>query len=456
MPESSTRGEWRPSIAEQEWPVVLAETLDPTLESFVDGSGDPATDFPIQNLPLGSFSTHADQAPRLGVAIGGSVLDLKAVVEAGVLGDLPGEVRCALSAGSLNDYLRLGRPRWIATRLALSRLLRRDSPTLRDRADRDRLLRPRSAVRMHVPARIGDYTDFYASLHHATNVGSMFRPDNPLMPNWKHLPVGYHGRASSIIPSGMAVRRPHGQVLPPTASSPIWSPTRSLDYELELGFLVGPGNPLGRRIPVAEAIDHLHGIVLVNDWSARDVQAWEYQPLGPFNAKNFATSVSPWVVSFEALAPFLVAGPPRAADDPAPLAYLVRPDDFLPNLQLEVALSTSATRRDSSPSFVLSRGGYGSMYWSPSQMVAHHTSTGCNLQPGDLLASGTISGPNEESRGCLLERTWRGKNPLRLPDGSERSFLLDGDEVVMRGWCERPGFRRIGLGECRGEVLPAE
>ncbi len=309
---------------------------------------------------------------------------------------------------------------------------------------------------MGVPARVGDYTDFYASIHHATNVGSMFRPDNPLMPNWKHLPVGYHGRASSLLASGTAIRRPFGQTMPAHATTPQWGPSKLLDYELEIGFLVGPGNDLGSRIPIGDAIDHLFGVLIVNDWSARDVQGWEYQPLGPFNAKNFATSMSPWVVTFEALAPFLAPGPPREAGAPQLLEYLVRPEDFLPDLELSVAIVPESMRGSDTAESQVSLGRYREMYWTPSQMIAHHTSTGCNLAPGDLIASGTVSGPEESSRGCLLERTWRGRDPITLADGSTRTFLADGDEVVMRGWCERDGFRRIGLGECRGTVLPAE
>ena len=450
MPDAT----WRPSLDAP--PAALAETLDATLESFVPGAADAATEFPIQNLPLGVFSSRDDATTRIGVAIGDHLLDLKGAVGAGLLDGLCGEIRCALTAGVLNDYLRLGRPRWIETRVALSRLLRHDATPLRDHAERERLLPRRSAVVMHLPIRCGDYTDFYASLHHATNVGSMFRPDNPLMPNWKHLPVGYHGRASSLVASGTPVRRPFGQSKPADSESPIWGPCRLLDYELEVGFVVGPGNTLGERIPVERAIDHVYGVVLVNDWSARDVQAWEYQPLGPFNAKNFATTASPWVVSFEALQPFLVAGPPRGEGDPPTLPYLCRSGDFQPDLSLSVEIVPPALQGGTAAVTPTSEAGYREMFWTISQMVAHHTSTGCNLTPGDLLASGTVSGPAEASRGCLLERTWRGKHPITLDDGSTRTFLADGDEVVLRGWCERAGARRIGLGECRGVVLPAE
>lgn len=448
---------WHPGLDRSTWPAELAESLDPSLESFVESANDPAGDFPIQNLPWGAFSPDARAPLRLGIAIGDEVVDLAGCVEAGLFEHLDGALRCALCASSLDDLLKQGRPAWLAVRTAISRLLRRDEPSLRDHPKRAELLRPRRGVRLGLAVEVGDYTDFYASLHHATNVGSMFRPDNPLMPNWKHLPVGYHGRASSLVASGTPVRRPHGQTMPANAAAPVWGPSKLLDYELELGFVVGTGNELGRRIDVAHAVDHLFGIVLVNDWSARDVQGWEYQPLGPFNAKNFATSLGEWIVTFEALAPFLAAGPPRGEDDPPMLPYLVREGDFQPDAEFSVEIVPASQRDGVGVSgTIVCESAYRDMFWTPSQMVAHHTSTGCNLQPGDLLASGTISGPGEASRGCLLERTWRGKNPITLSDGSTRSFLADGDEVVMRGWCRREGFRRIGLGACRGVVLPAE
>ena len=453
MPESA----WHPGLDRSKWPADLAESLDPSLESFIESANDPASDFPIQNLPWGAFATEAKSPFRLGIAIGDEVLDVKGCVEAGLLDSLDGSVRCALCATSLGDLLKQGRPAWMAVRTAISRLLRRDESKLRDHPKRAELLHPRHGVRLGLAVEVGDYTDFYASLHHATNVGSMFRPDNPLMPNWKHLPVGYHGRASSLVASGTPVRRPHGQTMPANAAAPIWGASKLLDYELELCFVVVTGNELGRRIDVAEAIDHLFGVVLVNDWSARDVQGWEYQPLGPFNAKNFATSLGEWIVTFEALAPFLAAGPPRSDGDPPMLPYLVRNHDFQPDIEFSVEIVPGPPQDGVAVSgTIVCESAYRDMFWTPSQMVAHHTSTGCNLQPGDLLASGTISGPGEESRGCLLERTWRGKNPITLSDGSTRSFLADGDEVVMRGWCRREGFRRIGLGACRGVVLPAE
>ena len=446
---------WHPGLDRSTWPAELAASLDPSLESFVESANEPGSDFPIQNLPWGAFSPDADSPLRLGVAIGDEVLDVKGCVEAGLLDELGGPLRCALCARHLGDLLKQGRPAWLAARTAISRLLRRGTATLCNHPKRSELLRPRGSVRLGLAIEPGDYTDFYASLHHATNVGSMFRPDNPLMPNWKHLPVGYHGRASSLVASGTPIRRPHGQTMPANAAAPMWGPSKLLDYELEVGFVIGPGNELGSRIPVGSAIEHLFGVVLVNDWSARDVQGWEYQPLGPFNAKNFATSLGDWIVTFEALAPFLAAGPPRSEGDPAMLPYLVREGDFQPDLSLSVEIVPASTGGGTAAGTIVSTGSYRDMFWTPSQMVAHHTSTGCNLRPGDLLASGTVSGPTEESRGCLLERTWRGKNPITLADGSTRAFLADGDEVVLRGWCERDGFRRIGLGECRGAVRSA-
>jgi fumarylacetoacetase len=315
-----------------------------------------------------------------------------------------------------------------------------------------------SDVDMRAPAVIGDYTDFYASIDHATNVGSMFRPDNPLLPNYKYVPIAYHGRASSIVPGPEAVRRPCGQIRPDPEAPPHYEPSRMLDYELELGFFIGPGNSLGSPISISEAEDHLFGVCLVNDWSARDIQSWEYQPLGPFLAKSFATTISPWVVTMDALAPFRTPAFRRTETDPQPLEYL-RSDMNQAAGGLQITLEAyllSAKMRDAGLSpYPLSRSNFETMYWTPAQFVAHHTSNGCNLRPGDLLASGTVSGPGENERGCLLELAWRGSKPLKLPSSEERRFLADNDEVIFRGWCERKGFVRIGFGECRGIVLPA-
>jgi fumarylacetoacetase len=302
---------------------------------------------------------------------------------------------------------------------------------------------------------VGDYTDFYASIHHATNVGSMFRPDNPLLPNYKWVPIGYHGRASSLVPSGTPITRPSGQTREGTAESPSFGPSRRLDYELEVGAYIGTGNVLGTSIPVSDAESHVAGLCLVNDWSARDIQTWEYQPLGPFLAKSFATTVSPWIVTLDALEPFRAPAFPRAPGDPPPLPHLHDPHNEQTggfDITLEVLISTRRMRDSGLPPVQVSRGSFTSMYWTVAQLVAHHASNGCNLRPGDLLASGTVSGATKESRGCLLERTWRGTEPLELPSGEQRRFLEDGDEVVMRGWCERPGARRIGFGEARGRV----
>ena len=306
-----------------------------------------------------------------------------------------------------------------------------------------------------MPFAIGDYTDFYASENHATNVGRMFRPDgDPLLPNWKHLPVGYHGRASSVVESGRPIRRPSGQTVGPDGPPPKHGPSRLLDYELEVGFFLGRNSELGTPIPIEQALDHVFGLVLVNDWSARDVQKWEYQPLGPFNAKNFGTSISPWVVTLDALKPFMVPGPPRKSDDPVNLPYLTSDQDVAIDLELEVSIQSEVMRTRGMAPHRISIGNYRDMYWTIAQMVAHHTSTGCDLRSGDMMASGTVSGPDEENRGCLLERTWRGENPISLPDGTERRFLMDGDEVIIRGWC-RKGDLRIGFGECRGIITPA-
>jgi fumarylacetoacetase len=339
----------------------------------------------------------------------------------------------------------------------VSLLLRADGDHgTRSRELRDRLLVPMADVEMLVPARIGDYTDFYASIHHASNVGSMFRPDNALLPNYKWVPIGYHGRASSIVPSGAAVRRPSGQTRDDASAPPQFGPTRRLDYELEVGVFIGAGNALGTPIPIGEAESHVAGLCLVNDWSARDVQAWEYQPLGPFLAKNFATTVSPWIVSLDALAPFRAPAFARAEGDPAPLPYLHDERDARAggvDITLEVLIQSLRMRREGVAPMRVSRGSFTAMYWTVAQLVTHHASNGANLQPGDLLASGTVSGAEKESRGCLLERTWRGTEPLTLPTGETRRFLEDGDEVIMRGWCERDGARRIGFGECRGTVI---
>ena len=433
-------------------------TTDPNLKSWIESANAPECDFPIQNLPYGLFSRSGDDTRRIGIAIGDRVLDCHALVELGHLdGHCSPEARCALSSHRLNEFLGLGREEWRAVRERISSLLRSDMPeSLKDSADQhDACLVAQADVTLHLPMEIGDYTDFYASLHHATNVGSMFRPDNPLLPNWKNLPVGYHGRSSSVVVSGNPMVRPSGQTVSADGEETAFGPVRLLDYELEVTFVVGPGNPMGRRIPIEEAREHLFGLMLMNDWSARDVQKWEYQPLGPFNAKNFGTTLSPWIVTLDALEPFMVPGPRRGEDDPTNLDYLTWADDFGVDLNLTVEISSEGMREQGIDPTLVSRGNYADMYWTMSQMLAHHTSTGCPLRPGDIYASGTVSGETEDSRGCLLERTWRGQHPITLGDGTERKFLQDGDEVIINGWCEREGARRIGFGACSGVVAPA-
>lgn len=412
-------------------------------------------DFPLQNLPYGVFRPAKSSAARVGVAIGDRILDLASAAQAGLL---PDEVRTACQQPVLNPLMALGAPAWSKLRARLSELLGADTcPAGPRRESVAACLEPALEATLLLPAQIGGFTDFYASIHHASNVGALFRPENPLLPNYKWVPIGYHGRTSSIFPSGTPVRRPHGQTRSGDAA-PVFGPCRSLDYELEVGALVGPGNPPGERLAPADAAGHLFGLVLLNDWSARDVQSWESQPLGPFLSKNFATSISPWVVTMEALAPFRTPAPARPAGDPAPLPYLTDAGDAALgglDVTLEVWVRTDRMRKAGATPHRLSSGNLRSMYWTMAQLLTHHASNGCNLNPGDLLGSGTVSGPTPDSRGCLLEITARGTAPLSLPNGETRGFLADGDEVILRGWAERPGARRIGLGECRGIVLPA-
>lgn len=435
------------------------DTHDPSLKSWVESANDPDTCFPIQNLPFGVF-TRSDRddelSSHIGVAIGDQVFDITSAINTGVL-TVESEIETDFHVGMLNEFMSRSRRQWTGVRSAISNLLRRDNAQLReDVRRREQIVVPQADVEMQLPAMIGDYTDFYCSISHATNVGSMFRPDNPLLPNYKHLPIGYHGRASSIVNSGTPIRRPMGQLKMDDQDTPVFGPVRLLDYEMEIGFFVGRGNELGTRIDMAGAAEYIFGLVLVNDWSARDVQKWEYQPLGPFNAKNFGTTISPWIVTLDALAPFREPGPHRGDDDPPSLPYLQPNEDMQINMTVEVAIRSAAMRDKNMDAHVVSRGNFNDMYWTLPQMLVHHTSTGCNLQPGDLIASGTVSGPEEFNRGCLLERTWRGQNPIELSDGTQRKFLQDGDEVIMRGWCERDGFRRIGFGECRGVIQPAK
>ncbi|MEY2496318.1 MAG: fumarylacetoacetase [Verrucomicrobiota bacterium] len=418
----------------------------PALKSFIDVA--PDSHFPIQNLPFGIFKP-AQGAARVGAAIGDLVLDLSVLEELGHFRTAEFQQRAIFSEGALNAFFALGRPAWRAARQVIQNLLDANTGTLRDDAGlRARAFYTQKDVTMQLPARIGDYTDFYSSYHHAHNVGTMLRgPENALMPNWKWLPVGYHGRASSIVVNGADVRRPHGQTKPPNADAPTFGPSRSFDYELETAFFIGPGNALGEPVPIGQAREHIFGLCLMNDWSARDVQAWEYQPLGPFLAKNFCTSISPWVVSLEALEEFRKPLPPQ---DPAPLPYLRTADDFTYDIELEARIQTAAMDAP----HVITRTNFQNLYWSMAQQLAHHTVNGCNLRPGDLLASGTISGPTEESRGCMLELTWRGANPLTLPNGESRKWLEDGDRLTITGWAQGDGYR-VGFGEVIGRVLSA-
>ena len=421
-------------------------TVDPRAKSFVTVAAD--SHFPLQNLPYGVFSPRGHDAPRVGVRIGDMVLDLTVIHEDGLLdeAELPDGI---FAVPWLNPFMGLPAAQRRLVRARLHRLLSHDEPTLRDDRDlRARALRPLHACELHMPVGVPDYTDFYSSREHATNVGIMFRgAENALMPNWLHLPVGYHGRASSLVVSGQPVVRPQGQTQPAEGAPPVFGPSRLLDFELEMGFFIGAGNALGEPVPIDRAHDHIFGLVLVNDWSARDIQKWEYQPLGPFNAKNFATSVSPWVVPLEALAPFRCPAPEQ---EPAPLPYLTENDRHTFDIRLEVHLQAageSAPHRLCSSNFRL-------LYWTMAQQLAHHTITGCNLNTGDLLASGTISGPDPGSYGSLLELTWRGTKPLRTPEGAERRFLADGDTVSMSAWCQGDGYR-VGFGEVTGTILPA-
>jgi len=424
--------------------------------SWIESANDGATDFPLQNLPFGIFST-SSLGPRVGAAIGNLVLDVRACAEQGILRAFTPAVQQACTAPTLNRLMAQGRIAASALRTRLIETLRANAASeVRNKVER--LLYPASEVTMHLPAAIGDYTDFYASIYHATNVGRLFRPDNPLLPNYRYLPIGYHGRASSVVMSGAQIKRPSGQTKAADAEHPTFGSSRLLDYELEVGFFIGEGNAHGETIPLSEAENHIFGLCLVNDWSARDIQAWEYQPLGPFLAKNFATTISPWVVTMDALQPFRTPAFKREASDPQPLPYLCSEANREQggfDLTLEVWLSTQRMREAGQSSIRLSRGNARDLYWTLAQMLTHHASNGCNLQPGDLLASGTVSGQTKESVGCLLEMTRRGAEPIQLPSGELRKFLEDGDEVVLRGYCEREGHPRVGFGECRGVIFSA-
>lgn len=434
----------------------INETHDPNLKSWVESANDPNTDFPIQNLPWCAFSV--EHEPDVGVVIGDQILSIRRAAAKGLLPKELAEPWGSTTVfSSLYDFADDYRDGRTAHRQAISSVLSAGSA---EKSSASECLIPRSSVLFDEPPFIiGDYTDFYCSIYHATNVGSMFRPDNPLLPNYKYVPIGYHGRASSIVISGTDIRRPKGQNRSDAEKPPVFIPAKSLDYEMELGFFVGQGNDLGEPIPIGEAEKHIFGMCLVNDWSARDIQAWEYQPLGPFLAKNFATTISPFVVTMEALAPFRTKAFERDPDDPQPLDYL-RDEQNQKfgglDINLEVYIQTEKMRNEKIEPHLLSRSNTKDLYWTVGQMLTHHASNGCNLQTGDLIATGTVSGKENSERGSMLELSWRGTEPIELPSGETRRFLEDGDEIIMKGFCEREGFRRIGFGECRGRILPAD
>lgn len=455
----------------------INDTHNPSLRSWHAPANDPATEFPIQNLPLCAFIGPDDQVPTLGTRIGDSLVDFAMLAEAGLITDDHGEHDhhhhySILDDVVLNHLLGHGPAMLAGLRRQLQEFLRDGPPGGQQaRRLREKALHDAKDCEVLMPAAVVNYTDFYASIHHATTVGSMFRPDNPLLPNYKHVPIGYHGRASTVVESGTPVVRPKGQQAPPDSdpkAGPKFGPCTMLDYELEVGAFVGLANEMGKPVSISDAMNHVAGLVLVNDWSARDIQKWEYQPLGPFLAKNFATTISPYIVSLEALAPFRTHAFKRANDDPTPLPYLMNEFDQKSgafDITLEVLLCSAAMREKGMEPVRLSRSNaFKDMYWTISQLLAHHTSNGCNMMPGDLFASGTISGSDPQTRGCLLELTWQGtgpdgkplpRKPIQLPSGESRTFLADGDEVIMRGWCERSGYRKIGFGECRGVIEAA-
>jgi len=436
--------------------VRLDETHDPNRQSWVTSANGHA-DFPIQNLPVGVFSPPGSTEKRGGIAIGDMILDFAAAAEAGLFAGAGRDAAEATSSGSLNKLFALGATARHALRARASELLDAKGPdSRRIEGISSRLLYRAAECVLHLPARIGDYTDFYVGIHHATNVGKVFRPDNPLLPNYKHVPIGYHGRSSSIVPSGTSVRHPSGQLKDANAAAPTFGPSRRLDYELELGIWIGTGNALGDPIPISEADSHVAGFCLLNDWSARDIQSWEYQPLGPFLSKNFATTVSPWVITPEALAPVRAAQYPRPEGDPRPLPYLWDDRDQRAgalDLDLEVFLMTAGLREKGLRPHCIARSSTRHMYWTVAQLIAHHTSNGCNLQPGDLFGSGTISAPEVTGFGSLLEVTHAGQNPIHLESGEERRFLEDGDELILSArTAPSQKFAQFGFGECRGSV----
>lgn len=439
----------------------INETHDPQLKSWVESANDPNTDFPIQNLPFCFFRHRSTEYGKsVGVKIGNQILDISQLFKIIDRSDLftssyvySGLVYAYSGEKAFQSLLTSETKTLSLLRKFFVEVLRDNYPSEK-REKLSKCLLPVSESTFVIPP-IGDYTDFYASIFHATNIGSMFRPDNPLLPNYKYVPIGYHGRASSIVVSGTEIQRPQGQTRPDPEKPPVFGLSKSLDYEMEVGFFVGRGNNMGESVSIEKAEEHIFGLCLVNDWSARDIQPWEYQPLGPFLAKNFATTISPFVVTMEALAPFRTKAFQRPEGDPAPLPYLYSEENEKLggiDITLEVHLQTAKMREENFEPVRLSKGNFADMYWTIAQLLTHHTSNGCNLQTGDLLASGTISGETKDSVGSMMELTWRGTRPLTLPNGETRKFLEDGDEIIMRGYCEREGFRRIGFGECRGKI----
>ncbi|HEX9310894.1 MAG TPA: fumarylacetoacetase [Gemmatimonadaceae bacterium] len=435
----------------------MNRTHDPALTSWIESANSPDTDFPIQNLPFGVFSRKGDPERRVGVAIGDQIIDVGESLSANLWSGKARDVARWCDRPNLNELMR-------APKDALSEFRSRLSELLAGTPGDDSVINPlppgalvpMAEAEMFPPAEIGDYTDFYASIYHATNVGKLFRPDNALLPNYKHIPIGYHGRASSIVISGTDVKRPMGQTQPAGSKEPMFGPTQMLDYEAEVGFFVGRGNEMGEPIPIGKAEDHIFGICLVNDWSARDIQSWEYQPLGPFLSKSFATTISPWVVTWEALEPYRVPAFFRPPSDPQPLPYLSAEADRNAgglDLNIEVYIRSMLMREGRLRPSRLSAASLADMYWTPAQMLTHHASNGCNLRTGDLFASGTVSGPDAGSQGCMLELTRRGAEPIVLPTGEERKFLHDGDEIILRAYFQRDGAARIGLGECSGLIV---
>lgn len=434
---------------------LLNETHNPSLKSWVESANSTTSDFPIQNLPFAIFKEQGSEGDfRGGVAIGDQILDLAALHRKNLLSGVAQEALAACAKDQLNDFMAMGKTAWSALRLSLSKLLQAGAA---EQSAVEACLAAQTNAEYALPCNIGDYTDFYTSIHHATSVGKKFRPDNPLLPNYKWVPIGYHGRSSSIEVSGQTFKRPKGQTKAPTATEPSFGPCKRLDYELEVGIFIGKGNDLGEPITIENAEDHVFGLCIFNDWSARDIQGWEYQPLGPFLSKNFASTISPWIVTTEALAPYRQSWT-RDEQDPQPMPYLESEQNRKAgsfNIQLQALLETEKMRADTQAAVQLSQSNFNDSYWTVAQMVAHHTVNGCNLKAGDMFGSGTQSGPNPEEAGSMLELSNAGSEPIALPNGETRTFLEDGDNVIMKGWCQKEGAARIGFGAVSAIILPA-